>query len=116
MNNARFWVYVNGTAVKLTLMPGQQLAHVEGGATDEGYSIETRVWEYDIDTLRVFATSHVRACDCDGPIEHYSQAACVANRENLQGGYSDPDYTIAYPAWQQISASQRDHYAEAMGY
>jgi hypothetical protein len=37
--NIRFWAYVNGCYVKITLRYGDALPHYEGGATEEGYDV-----------------------------------------------------------------------------
>ena len=42
--NARFWQWINGGPVKITLRPGQTITHYVGGSTDEGYERTWHKW------------------------------------------------------------------------
>lgn len=108
---ARFWTLVNGSPVKLTLAPDQTLQHTSGGATDEGYSWECAAWSFDGQTIT--HSYHQKACDCDGPIEHWSAMHCELAK--LHTGF-DEGAGIRYPSWEQGEHSQRDHNAERAGY
>lgn len=124
MRNARFWVHINGGPVKITLKPGQRLEWSEGHYTDEGWSSEGHVWEYEDH----FVFEHIEhdGCDCDGRLTQVSSWLC--NVELLKAGhkpYCDEWLTaeerefyveVVYPQWQRVSANQRDYAAEAMGY
>jgi len=106
----RFWVFVNGSPVRMKMTEGQLLVHVEGGRTDEGYSYEHRTWRYDGET--VLAESVVDGCDCDGRLTTHYVAEC--GRGNLDKGNEFEGVT--YPLWERVSSGQRDYSAEAMGY
>jgi hypothetical protein len=108
--NARFWTFINGADVKLTLRKGDSLMHSVGYATDEGWKRETRIWEFNgyvvvesIDTLEK---------DCDGRMDHYSEYESTL--EDLQAG-PEIDGT-KFPNWEEVRSRQRDHSAEAAGY
>lgn len=124
MRNARFWVYINGGPVKLTLKPGQRLEWSEAHTTDEGWSSESHTWEYEDN----FVIEHIEhdGCDCDGRLTRVSSWLC--NVELLTSG-QQPFWTdelsaserelwdeVVYPLWERVSSSQRDYAAEAMGY
>ena len=49
--NARFWIWWNGDWVKITLRPGQSIAMRCGGATDEGFNVESSGYEHDGDRV-----------------------------------------------------------------
>ena len=55
--NARFWVYENGTDVKLTLRPGQALRHHTGGPDEEGWSSTLTTWEFPADENAIYCES-----------------------------------------------------------
>ena len=116
--NARFWVYL-GSPVKLTLKPGQTLRHFRGGPCDEGWSSEYHDWTYGEGEIRRVYVSDGR--DCDGRLTRTYTSACKV--ENLSGHVPEEEYLdfhdgreIHYPKWESVSSSQRDEYAEAMGY
>lgn len=111
--NARFWEYINGTAVKLTLRPGQVLRWRRYIATEEGYFVETQVWEYLSGFPVIECRSTYGGRDCDGQFNTYDVHRCSIPR--LQGGASFADSpSIKFPPW--ITLLTRDHRAEAAGY
>lgn len=115
MQTARFWEYIHGSPVKITLRSTGRnvLRHSHGGPTDEGWSAEAYVWSLDGYLVRCEYTT--AGSDCDGRHTSYSDTGCPIGF--LQSGYrEETDPAIAYPEWQRISASQRDQFAEAMGY
>lgn len=75
-----------------------------GGPTDEGFFCwQEQYWQED---GLVFCSYNTVSRDCDGPMETNStDFAEPPLRRN--------DYR---PAWKRYERSQRDHYAEAMGY
>lgn len=120
---ARFWVvYGGGLAVKIKLRKGQTAYHVDGGPTDEGYSYTTRTWHFDGDGVSLTAFTDAR--DCDGRIQHHHESYCLLRE--LAAGYCaanygstehDSDtYSLRFPRWMPVKASQRDFAAEAAGY
>ena len=118
--NARFWTYVNGGWVKLTLEPGQFFEWHEGGPTDEGWDWTTHTWQ----SIGEYV-SHItarNACDCDGRMEWANRyrAHVLALRNHLP--YTPALFPLGdnkpllVPRWETISRSQRDHEAEKAGY
>jgi hypothetical protein len=112
MEKVRFWAFVNGSPVKLTLRRGTEISHGDFWGTEEGWSSERQSWSFDGDDLyRVDETDGV---DCDGRLSTWAEYHCpVAQKAGLTSpGYPD----IALPEWRPIGMSQRDYAAEAMGY
>ena len=119
--NARFWVYWNDSLVKVTLKPGQEIQMHCGGTTEEGYSSEYVVFEYDEAEQIVHRRGGTIAKDCDGPIEsHYLDVcpvqALAQGNENYDGVEDSNGNIIRFPAWQSVNSWQCDHFAEAAGY
>ncbi len=114
MRNARFWIMgCNSNPVKLTLRPGQSLAHHTFERTDEGYSASYSSYTHDGDSVVCEYGSEGR--DCDGRHAYHSESRAPLAR--LKDGWTDDtDRAVTYPAWTQGDSSQRDEYAEAMGY
>ena len=109
--NARFWLFVHGSPVKLTLKPGQTINHCAGGPTDEGYSYETTQLTHEIDQIKWVAGSIGR--DCDGGHEHFKESSC---EPHLLRDREIKDYDFGFPIWSDGESSQRDQFAEAAGY
>ena len=110
MKNARFWAHVNDGYVKITLEPGQRLSWGESHPTDEGFSYQSESWTFEGETITRESASGGR--DCDGRIDYYRDSECsvycLAARQ-----YEDGEFT---PEWVDTGSSQRDEYAEAIGY
>lgn len=109
--NARFWTFINGDLVKLTLRPGQELHHSAGELHEEGFSRESHVWSHEGNHVREELTRDGR--DCDGRYAHYADYVCpldgLRTRWNEYGKYFAP-------AWQEAHAEQYDEFAELAGY
>jgi hypothetical protein len=116
--NARFWAHINGSPVKITLRPGQQLSHCTGGPTDEGWSREWHTWTHEGDHVHESMGSEGQ--DCDGRSGWCGEYTC--GLDSLHTGNPIPDWTVDtplrgfYPAWQKYDESRYDEYAEAAGY
>ena len=124
--NARFWAYVNGSPVKITLKPGQSLEWYSSRSHDEGWSGEGHTWEYDdCDGLIVDSMIHEGA-DCDG--RHGDTRSYHCDLFLLQHG-SEPgglDYCdklsrpawngVVWPKWELAGSRAYDQYAESMNY
>jgi hypothetical protein len=108
--NARFWFWWNDGWVKLTLRPGQVLTINRFRRTDEGHTALTETFTHEGEMVRSEMTENSR--DCDGPHEEWTVHRC--RLDQLQD--NNPENGIFAPLWQVISAQQRDHFAEAMGY
>lgn len=128
--NARFWIHVNDGPVKLTLKPGQSLHYECGGDTDEGWCFEYIDWTYTIEADGPYVTREwcQEARDCDGRIDHATthgcpvgglcvicDSCCVDAQIDI-GPTEDDVLLVAYPMWDKLDSSQRDHSAEAVGY
>jgi hypothetical protein len=125
--NARFWVYLNGSPVKLTLRPGAELHHYWGEPNDEGgWSSAAHRWEYVVNDPD-FPPHVLRECtidgrDCDGRLtQHYDSVCSVEDlAAHVVEGAEYKDFhdgrEICYPKWERTTAWNRDEFAEAMGY
>jgi len=127
---ARFWEHVNGGWVKLTLRAGDTIAHREGGAHDEGYSVTFTSYEYDGKT--VTREAHTDARDCDGRMSYSTVVECRVRKLASRAPYVDRDFVptlhalhdetycpfpgAMLPSWEAVKRSQRDYRAESMGY
>lgn len=136
--NARFWEWINGGWVKITLRPGQSLSWYRRIRHEEGWSSEGIVWEHEIDFVSRHATYDGR--DCDGRLMQGFASECYI--EDLQrypafvGDVTRPPTVVGigqYPrtwipdcavldgnirtaAWESSRQWMRDESAEAMGY
>jgi len=75
-----------------------------GGPTDEGY-----FWwreKYYAEGGKIYCDYETASRDCDGPMESYSFHWCFPPKRRK-------DYV---PEWHEVSRSQRDYFAEQMGY
>jgi hypothetical protein len=109
--NARFWEWVNGAWVKITLRPEQELTHCTTARTDEGFHGAADTWTHDGDSVSRTVATWGR--DCDGRYEHEYTACCDLNRLAAAEGYEGQPKR---PDWQDERQWQRDHTAEAAGY
>lgn len=123
MRNARFWVCINGSPVKITLKPGQSLSWGRASTHDEGWSSEAYCWEFDGEFVHECFISDGR--DCDGRLTNVNDWRCpVAELHN--GSFPGLDYCtklerdewagVQWPAWERTNASVYDEYAQAAGY
>lgn len=125
MKNARFWVYIHGNPVKITIRPGQSLYWSRGGPCEEGWSRESQHWTHEGESVE--RSTADTASDCDGTHASYGEYSCPLDR--LQSGnapgWIEPEFPTAepdtwtgvvWPAWDEVSTSQRDQFAEAAGY
>jgi hypothetical protein len=108
--NARFWSWQDGGWVKLTLRPGESLSHHTYRVTDEGYSARSSTWTHTGGCVELACEDSGR--DCDGTVESWREMACPLADLGARFGHDG----TPIPEWQETSARQRDHSAEAMGY
>ena len=112
-NNVRFWEFLNGSPVKITLKPKQRLHWHQAWPNDEGWSSETTIWEYDGDF--VWRNWQNDGRDCDGYLSQSGEDIC--KWLFLDRGNPDPDHAeINYPKWESVSREQYDPQAIAAGY
>jgi hypothetical protein len=107
---ARFWVFVNGDAVKLSLRKGQTLSYSVGCSTDEGWERTTYVWEFDGQFVSEQYDWDGR--DCDGRMSRSAEYVCHV--EELPNG--NETECAKYPLWKEAKSERRDFAAEAAGY
>jgi len=89
------------------------------GPTDEGHASTWRRWEYDPDAGIVTCTTNHDERDCDGRMFTSSTVSCALADLAAGTPYTPDDEEprpFGVPAWQEVSASQRDYQAEAAGY
>ena len=118
--NARFWTFINGDPVKITLRPGQLLSHWSGAKHDEGFRNRWESWEHA--GSEVITTTDERGSDCDGRYSRGSCHSCPIARL-AECSADEPDYQqfhagelIRFPFWQMDEMNQREYAAEAAGY
>lgn len=109
MRNARFWEYVNGSDVKITLRPGESKHWHRGGRTEEGWESQTIIWEDSEDDGCVYCTIIEEGKDCDGGYRHTNVFVCpIADLR------PEP---WAKPKWLRFKPERVwDEYAQAAGY
>lgn len=110
--SVKFYHYhpLNDGPVLIKLNAGQTLHHSFGGPTDEGWSSESNIWEFDGKQIRLQWCSDGR--DCDGRLTRAGECYCKADLAQSGNEFDG----VRYPAWEQGESSQRDEYAEAAGY
>ena len=115
MRNARFWQWVNGGWVKLTLKPGQTLAHHTCNKHDEGWTSTGNTWAYDAETQTIESTLTQDGLDCDGRSSYH--CSCWTTLDKLRENEFDEDGAIiATPRWERGERVCYDQYAEQAGY
>ncbi len=130
IRTARFWEYLNGGWVKLSLREGDTIAHHEGGAHEEGYSVTFLTYEYDGET--VTREAHTDSRDCDGRTSETTIVECDVSKLATRAPYVDPGFVptmrapydetyqpclgAMFPTWERVKSRQRDYNAEAAGY
>lgn len=120
--NARFWVWYNGSWVKLTLKPEQCLTHTIGGQTDEGFNYCQSTWLHEFRCSMPYVTwcEETWGRDCDGRYDSGSLNGCHVDQLKAFDQYAEfPDPAnvgIMRPAWTCWGSNQRDHTAETANY
>ena len=108
--NARFWNYVNGSAVKLTIRPGQTLSWSQCWRHEEGWSRETVTFSHVGTGVEVESISDGR--DCDGYMSAKSSSYCpIANlsKGSIREG-------VKFPRWHDPEVEVYDQFAQRAGY
>lgn len=111
--NARFWHYVNGDYVRITLRPGEQLSHGSFRDTDEGWRSEGLTWEHIGDGVQFAWTTSER--DCDGRMDRDGVSFCPLSELSARDS-SEWGGPGGMPQWETVGQGQRDYAAEAAGY
>lgn len=117
--NLRFWDFVNGGWVKLTLPPdGTLRTHHRGGPTEEGYQWETESWWFDRADGLVHSMLTTNGRDCDGRYDSVQHVTCRVDFLTVNNcvGPDGARLPMKCPAWTEFASAQRDYAAEAAGY
>lgn len=115
MRNARFWHYNSkkDSWIKLTLKPGQSVEFHSYSTDEEGWHSTSE--RYTSDGIQVNHEWISDGRDCDGRLTQAGESVCLI--DNLQSRLVEdfPDWPLL-PQWELVDSSQRDEYAEMMGY
>lgn len=112
-NTIKFWEFINGNPVKIKIKPNQQLRYYKVTQHDEGFNSVNYTWILEDNEL--ICTIYTYGKDCDGPLSTLNVFTC--DIENVTSGNKDEEFDdVIYPKWEYKHSSQRDYYAEAMGY
>ena len=115
--NARFWTFIHGSYVKLTLTPGQELEHWSSSAHEEGWSSEETTWRHSGDVVERYWRS--AGSDCDGRTSRTGADECAVGKmrtgfDAKEAGYTDMD--VRMPVWGETQPIVCfDAFAEAAG-
>lgn len=115
----RIWTYWNRSPVKITISDKKPTRLHKCEPTDEGFHSEEE--EYTLVDGVVFRECSSYSVDCDGPFETNSVCSWKIGGETvplISWTWDGLEYELPEhrPDWKRVSASQRDHFAEAMGY
>jgi len=112
---AKFWEYVNGGLVRITLAEDKPISWHESHSTDEGWSAESVTWSLNGETVtREWINDGV---DCDGRITNYGRDECHIDDLNAREFQDYVTQRIDFiPAWRDVQHSQRDQFAELSNY
>lgn len=109
----RFWVYINGDWVRLTLRGGDVLEWRKYERTDEGWRRTHERWQYEALEGKVWWMWESRERDCDGYSSVNGQASFDKDRAAF---LFVKDGNVWIPDWQYEDVIHRDYTAEAAGY
>jgi hypothetical protein len=122
MLNARFWEFVNGDWVKLTLSPGQSLKWSAYIPDEEGYEYKEYYWIHKRHSI--YNQQKIACRDCDGRLDRHYVYKCPITQlmgKQIDAGIFGDSRTefekqVRLPKWAELKSWQRDYYAEEMGY
>lgn len=106
----RFWVYLSGSPVRLSLRPGESIEHSRGGPDSEGWARESVIWKHT--GAGVYCEGLTEGRDCDGYSSRWWDTFCPADQ--LAAGIELDG--VRFPRWQDSTVECRDEHAESMGY
>ncbi len=110
MRTARFWIRVNGSAVKLSMRDGDELSWLRQFETDEGYRNEYQKFLYE--DAKIYSAMGEDGWDCDGGYSDCRHHSCDV--VNLSSGALYEGVT--YPIWDLDNHFVSDPQAEKAGY
>ena len=106
----RFWTFVNGSPVKISVKPNKFCSWYKYERTEEGFSTTSISWEWRENAVE--QNTAIRARDCDGPVTFEDRYLLTADRVKAGNLYEG----IRYPEWKKMCECQQDLYAERAGY
>jgi hypothetical protein len=113
--NARFWMYINGSPVKITLEPGQQIEWYQAHPDEEGFSYRSELLYFNGAIVQRDSMSGGR--DCDGRIDRCKRSECVIqNLKSCLPYYGEEDESMLFPEWAEVGCSVYDENAQKAGY
>lgn len=122
MIKLEFKDYVLGKyrTIKVTDMKPFVIEH--SAPTEEGYHSESHEYSFCGDSVEYVKSSSSR--DCDGPLHRTKVFVCkienLAKKPLIRWNEQEQKYLPVpdafEPEWEEVSSTQRDEYAEAMGY
>jgi hypothetical protein len=127
--NVRFWEWINGSWVKITLPHGKEVLHGKSWDNGEGWSYERNAWSYS--DGYIYCEWESGGSDCDGPISHNGATICKLDEIAFEPVYHDAPRRfspgpvewefngkhIMKPNWKKYRATRvHDVYAQQMGY
>jgi hypothetical protein len=117
--NVRIWIYHRGSIVKITVRPEKPVVVRQFEYTDEGYNADDD--RYEIDGDSVVLNSYSRSRDCDGPFDSHRVYSWPIGGPTCpmigwDGHGNSYELGVDRPIWKAGQASQRDYFAESMGY
>ena len=107
---ARLWIHYRGSPARITVQPGKAVELAGYQSHEEGWSSWRDTYEVIGDTIERYSESD--GTDCDGRLS--TEDTSVVNLDSLQ--VYGPVDGVLWPAWERLTASQRDYTAEAAGY
>lgn len=111
---ARFWEFINGDLVKISLKYGQELTWTNFHQHEEGYSSEVITWKFiGGSSPQVIRISSTRSTDCDGRYSGEFEEFCLFIELR---GLSVEGEDQCFPEWQKVKELRRDYSAERMNY
>ena len=91
--SARFWVYHNGSFVKLSIAPGKCLSHGNYERHEEGWSSYGQQWENDGEAVTWGEYSD--GVDCDGRLSQSSTYMCALGDLKARPAKTSPAHGYA---------------------
>ena len=113
MKNARFWIFINDSHVKLTVRPDAILRWEKYEWTEEGYSFVGESWALSNDGQFITRETFSDGRDCDGRLERGHSAIASTDPRSFRRCYQ---FEGLRPDWKNDDEWQRDEYAEAANY
>src|SRR5262245_25773554 len=116
--NARFWDWINGDWVKITLKPGQLIRSRSYRRNEEGWDLLEQAWCLCSDGF-VRNSWRFQSKDCNGRYDSGGGMQCHVMRLKQKDQYEIAPCAshrgILTPDWRGLKGShwQRDHSAEA---